>query len=149
MGAKYKIYNSYILSIFRYLVPVWGNCSVTNFDKIQVLQNRALKTLYQLDYWIHTEELYRVLKVLPIADILKIEQSKSIYKIINNLQKSNTEIRHLSQIHNYNTRHNDNICLGKARTNIALRNPIKAAADIFNNLSPIIKNQPSFGKFLR
>ena len=37
MGAEYKIYNSYILSIFRYIVPGWGNCGVTYFDKIQVL----------------------------------------------------------------------------------------------------------------
>lgn len=39
-NTKYKIYNAYFLSVMRYLIPVWGTCSESNFQKTIVLQKK-------------------------------------------------------------------------------------------------------------
>ena len=146
-NAKYKIYNAYILSILRYLIPVWGTCGITNFNKVQVLQNRALKTLFQLNYRMHTDEVYQLLNLLPVSYILKIEQSKLIYKVIHNIQKSNILITHINQVHSHDTRNNTNIYLSLARTNIALHNPYSEASTAFNALPTDISSETSLGRF--
>lgn len=51
------IYNAYILSNLQYLIKIWGSCNSTNFQKAQVLLNKAVKILYQLPYRTHTHLL--------------------------------------------------------------------------------------------
>ena len=47
--TKMNIYNAFFLSHLRYLLPVWGTCCVTRFNKIKILQNKVLKTLFNYD----------------------------------------------------------------------------------------------------
>lgn len=56
--SKYKIYNAYILSNLRYLIPVWGTCCKTNFHKVEILQTKVLKILFNLDYFIHANDIF-------------------------------------------------------------------------------------------
>ncbi|XP_050297638.1 probable RNA-directed DNA polymerase from transposon BS isoform X1 [Anthonomus grandis grandis] len=147
-AAKYKIYNAYFLSNLRYLIPVWGTCCKYNFQRVEILQSKVLKILFNLDYFMHAGDIFEILKIHSISHILKIEQAKLIFKIINKLQKSNYTIVYSSEIHAHNLR-NNNIRLSSARTNIALRNPINAATQTYNDLSYEIKQEVSYYKFIR
>lgn len=141
INAKYKIYNAYFLSIIRYLIPVWGTCNQTNFNKIKILQNKVLKILFNLDYYTHTDTIYQMLKLQPVNQILMLEQSKLIFKILNNRSKCNSRIQYVNQIHDHYVRGNDDIRLASARTNKALCSPISAASGVFNSLPLELKNE--------
>lgn len=148
INAKYKIYNAYFLSIIRYLIPVWGTCNQTNFNKIKILQNKVLKILFNLNYFTHTDTIYQMLKLQPVQKILMLEQSKLIFKILNNRSKCNSRIQYVNQIHEHFIRNSDNIRLERARTNKALRSPICAASEVYNNLPPELKNEGRPGVFV-
>lgn len=148
-NAKYKIYNAYFLSVLRYLLVVWGSCGVTVFNKIKVLQNKVLKILFNLEWRTHSDLLYSTLKITKINTILKIEQSKFIYRIINNKQKSNSTIKHVNQIHSYETRSLNDLYLENVRTTVALRSPLSESSKTFNSLPSALKNERSYNKFVR
>lgn len=148
-AAKLKVYNSYFLSVLRYLLPVWGTCNTTNFNKIKILQNKVLKTLFNLDYQTHTETVYTMLDITPISNILRLEQAKLMYKIINKKQKCNTKIMYSNEFHTHKTRNQNDIYLAPVRTNAALHNPLSEAAQAFNSLPYNLKTEKSFSEFVK
>ena len=145
--ARYNIYNTYFLPDIKYPIPIW--CNVTNFNKVKVLQNRILKTLFNLHYKTPSNSVYEMLNVQPIYKILKLEQAKLIHKIKSKKQKCNIEIVHLNQVHDYNTRNCQDIHLPNVRTNVALRNPLSEASRSFNDLPQSIKMERSYKKFVK
>lgn len=147
--AKHQIYNACFLSVMRYLLPIWGVCNATNFKKMQILQNRVIKTLFNLHFRTNTDYLYEILKIHPINTVLKIDQCKTIYKISNNMQKCNTTFTMANEIHTFNTRQCSNIYLNPVRTNVALHNPISEAFNIFNHLPQNIKESNTIRKFVQ
>jgi len=150
-NAKYQIYNSFFLSVIRYLIVVWGTCGVTVLNRVKVLQNKVLKILFNLDWFTHSDIIYSTLKLHQITVILKIEQSKFMYKVTSNKLKSNSAITYVSQIHTHGTRslNNNNIYLENVRTNVALKNAYSEATKTFNSLPQSVKEVRSYGKFIR
>lgn len=144
-----QIYNAFFLSHFRYLIPIWGTCGTTLFQEAQRLQNKVIKVLFNLDYKTPTTEVYQQTKIAKLSVILKIEQSKFIYKMINKQHKSNVETIFVNQIHNYKTRNQHKIHIPSARTNIGLHNPIHQSMNVFNQLPQELKILGSFKRFKR
>ena len=145
---RYLIYNAYILSNLRYLLTIWGTCNITNFKRIQTLQNKATKTLFRLNYRTPTDTLYKELNLNPLPYILKLEQCKQVYNILTNNLKCNTTIIFNDQIHNHNTRTRTNIHLTNARTNRALLNPLSKALETYNDI-PIQIRESQYRTFLK
>lgn len=146
-SSLHQIYSAYFLSIFSYLIPLWGTCGQTLFKKVNTLQNKVVKILFGLDYRMSTDTLYRVTKILPIQNILAIEQSKFAYKVIKNESKCNTNIVFVNQLHEYNTRAYNNVFLEPVRTNIGLNNPIAQCMKIYNTLPKKIRDSPNITIF--
>lgn len=107
-----------------------------------------LKILFNLAYYTHTEDLYKLLRVQPIDHIFELEQAKLVFKIIHKIQKSNHTIVYSSDMHTYELR-NNNIRLNNAKTNMGLKNPISEASQMFNSLSDDIKREVSYNKFIK
>ena len=137
--SKMNIYNAFFVPHLRYLLPVWGVCGKINFGKIQVTQNQVLKAIFNYDRLTHTALLYEELGVCQLSCLLKLEQSKIVYKIINKNQKSNTTIQFNSDIHTHFTRQYDDIAQTTIRTNMGLLNPMYQAAQQYNGLPTEIK----------
>lgn len=131
--TKKIVYNAYFLSLFRYLLPVWGVCGRTLIESMQVLQNKIIKILYGFDRVTSTESLYQTLGMNKINDIIILEQCKLTYKIIHKQQKSNTQILFTNEIHNY-TRTQHDIYQRQIHSNIGLYNPMSKASASFNTL---------------
>ena len=90
---RYLIYNAYILCNVRYLINIWGTCGLVNMRRVQVLQNRSIKILFQKPYLTPTSELYTTETDLhSIKYDLEIEQCKQIYKILHKTLKCNTKL---------------------------------------------------------
>ncbi len=110
---KKVLYNAYILSKIQYGIEVYGRASSTNMQKVQVQQNRALKILFNRDYFTSTTVLHKDLDILLVKDIYKQSIVKFVYKynaqilpsIFENMFPVNC------MIHTHNTRQSKNIHL--------------------------------------
>ena len=147
--TKKKVYNAFFLSHFRYLIPVWGMCNKTNFNTMQMLQNKILKILFDYDRLTATETLYGELGVIRLDRLLELEQCKLMYRIVNKTQKCNTNIIFYNDVHDYETRAHNSIYQIYTRTNIGLRNPIVNASKIYNELPGNLKLINNYNTFLR
>lgn len=146
--SKNIVYNAFFLSHFRYLLPVWGMCGSTIYNKMQVLQNKILKVIYGYDRRAHTNALYGELNVWKLDKLLEFEQCKLIYKIINKQQKCNTKIVFSNEVHEYETRAQNNIYQIYTRSDIGLRNPIVSASRTYNRLPQCNKSINNFNLFV-
>lgn len=147
--SKMDIYNAYFLSHFRYLLPVWGNCGVVNFNTVQILQNKVLKILFNYDYLTHTAVLYRELGLNRLDTLLELEQCKLMHKIIHKKQKSNNQILFNFNMHTHCTRTQGNIHLNNIRTNKGIMSPLYRASIAYDKLPVEIRNVPHYNKFLK
>ncbi|NQY44078.1 MAG: reverse transcriptase family protein, partial [Legionellales bacterium] len=64
-----NVYNSYIQPHIDYGALTWGGCAQTHIDKLQVMQNNALRLIeFVSDYRDHATPLYVKLKLLKVKD---------------------------------------------------------------------------------
>ena len=108
--ALMSVYYSLVDPHLQYAIICWRNFSKTIKHKLQVKQNRIIKTLCnKFGTKIRLKPLYEQPQVLNIDDIYKLEVAKFMAKI--NLNKipvfcsnQSTSFRTLSSIHTYSTR---------------------------------------------
>ena len=102
------------------IIEVYGRASTTNLQKVQVQQIRALKILFNRDYFTSTIKLHTDLDILLVKDIYKLSISKFVYKYKNDILPDIFENMFPinSMIHNHNTIHklNPTNKLGEAST---------------------------------
>ncbi len=72
LNARVMIYNSLILSHLNYLILAWGNRCV----RITKLKKRIVRTLSISKYKAHTEPIFKILSLLKVNDILKLQELK-------------------------------------------------------------------------
>lgn len=101
--TKMKIYATLVRPCITYGCPVWGNTSLSNHKKIQVIQNRALKCSYNTPFKTNLNKLHTFLNFPTLFEhILKL--TKKFYldnchtehpnKIIKSLGQSRYKSRH-------------------------------------------------------
>ena len=80
-----KFYFAYIHSQLNHLVSVWGYASSTSLNKIQTLQNRCLKTIFQKPLLYSTLQLYSdtAHKILPLNYLRDYQTLLFVYNIQN------------------------------------------------------------------
>ncbi len=71
MFLPYASYN-YIMLTVQYGIEIFGNTSCNNDKKNPTVQNKCLKTLFNLKWDTSTNELHHNLKVLKVCDVFKI-----------------------------------------------------------------------------
>jgi hypothetical protein len=68
-----QIYFAFIYSRISYGIEVLSNCSFKLLSKVQIIQNKLLKILLQLEPRTSTNMLHHRLKILKIKDIQKVK----------------------------------------------------------------------------
>ena len=89
------IYNSLIFPYLTYATPLWGNACDTTINPILILQKKAVKAITFNDTRTHSSPLFKLLNILTIHDIYKVETLKFVHDCLN---KQNA-----CQFHNYFT----------------------------------------------
>lgn len=105
--------------------------------------------MFGFDRLTHTEILYRELGVFKLGMILKFEQCKLIYNVINKRLKSNTSVIFAKDVHAHNTRSIENIYKVGIRTNKGLCNPMFQASSEYNKLPQNVKEANTQSKFVK
>lgn len=57
---KLLLYKTIFRPILSYACPVWKNCATTHKKKLQIIQNKCLKLIYDLPYHFATSELHEM-----------------------------------------------------------------------------------------
>ena len=101
------LYYSMIHCHFEYLCLIWGSASNCFLKPLQVLQNRALKFIYKLNYQHPSVELYRLCQILPIKGIYCQQVCSFVKSVISDAEYHTVAFD--SPDHDYDTRNADRL----------------------------------------
>ncbi|GFS43000.1 hypothetical protein TNIN_267351 [Trichonephila inaurata madagascariensis] len=65
-NSKRQIYQQYLQPILTYACQIWGCAASYNINKLQVLQNRALRIILNYPYYIARKYLHRDARIQPL-----------------------------------------------------------------------------------
>ena len=83
-NALVNIYHSLMQSKLSYCNTVWGNCSLSSKNKLQILQKRAVRVISK-NYTSPTEQVFAELKLLNVQQFIDFDSPALIFKAQNSL----------------------------------------------------------------
>ena len=144
---KKQIYHAFIQSHLNYINIIWGSTSQTHINCIKVLQNFAIKHIYKLNYLEPTVNVYKKSKLPNFDTLRKINLVIFLYKLKNNLIKSDLSLTLNSEIHSYSTRISNSFRVDYARTNFGKFAVLREAIHLYNTIPNDLKNLPQLHTF--
>lgn len=147
--CRKMIYYSYIVSVLTYTMPIWSNTSQHNLNRLQRLQNKAIKSIYNLDNHTPTETLFKKFPYMNILKLKYFECCKFLFKIQNKLIKSKINLRKRAEIHGRNLRNANTFSNNMLRTNKGKQSPVYSSTVLFNELPQTIASTTNFKKFVK
>ena len=148
--CKKQLYYAYAYSTITYGIQVYGITKDYNINKIQLLQNRILKTLFNKDWYINTNLLHRELQILKVADIVKLFVLKFVHNCKTGCAPDIFQTYYIPRynIHTKNTRYCDNFELPICNTSTYGQASIRyIGAKMYNGLPNSIKDTGNCKKF--
>ena len=114
-----SLYFSLVHSYLSYGTCVWGNANEIRLNKIRVLQKKVVRIIANVEYNVHSNPLFKELKILKFYDILKMQFACLMFDYDHgNLPICfNTLFNKISSIHSYVT---GNATVGKLSKNVAV-----------------------------
>jgi hypothetical protein len=72
MNTKNKLvlYKVALRSILIYCCPAWANCALTHKKKIQIMQNKYLKTIFNLPWYSSTRSVHELAEIDLISELV-------------------------------------------------------------------------------
>lgn len=137
-NSRRLLYNSFILPQIRYLIPCWGGLPLYQLNKLQRTQNKAVKSIFQLNYCMSTDLVYEMENIWNLQKIRTYEQIKYIYSIKNKLIKTNINTKQVKNWHEYSTRNANDFRNKYCRTTTAQRSPLYLGIKAYNSVPIII-----------
>lgn len=149
-STKISFYHAMINSHLSYLSPVWGT-SINQIDlnRLQIAQNNALRKLFSHDYYnlnMGTDEIRKKYNILNVTQIIKFNKILMIYKIDNDLMKSNYKISR-ERPHEYATRNRNLPILSSFRTCMGEKSIYRSCTKEFIEMLPLIDSDVPLFKF--
>lgn len=146
---KKQIYYAHIHSHIIYVNPIWSSVAEYKLKDLQVLQNKALKAIYNLPRLTPSKELYTGDRsdILPIKHLTEYEINLLSFKINNKLIKSKFSFQITKEVHSYTTRLANNFRSIFSRTNCTKNSILNRGVTSFNKLPDIIKNENKISVF--
>ena len=100
------LYKSLVMPYFDYCDTLWDSCSCQLKQKLQILQNRALRIINKADKRTHISDLHNMSKILTLEQRRKYHTQVFMYKALNNLCSDyiSSKFCYSSKIHLHSTR---------------------------------------------
>lgn len=140
-NALMTFYHGCIHSHFQYLNIVWGHACKTKVRKLQVLQNRCLKIIYNLPLLHPTLQLYTNAShnILPIRGLCTLQSCLYVYDVIKNQNMHHNLILPVTN-HQHNTRYANNLIRSRTFTNLGQMRISFYGPSVYNILPENLKN---------
>ena len=151
INNRMLLFDAYFNSKIQYGIELYGSANETLIKKLQVKQNRALKTLLNLDYMTPTLKLHKDLKILLVKDRYKLNITKFTYKQQNKKLPELFEnyYTNIKENHNHNTRTNEDIKIHNCKTEIGKRSTAYQGAEIWNSIPINIRKSKTLKSFTK
>ena len=130
-------------------MEAYFNTASCHTNKI-VLQRRALRTLYFLDYTINTDEYFMQSSLLKLEDVYSYLTCIYVYKALNgNSAEFNvfSSLDNLADRHGYGTRNNKNIVVPNFRKTKTQFSIEYCGVKLWNKLPEAIRSLSSLAEF--
>ena len=145
------LYSTLVLPYLNYGILAWGNATVSQIQKILLLQKKAMRIICHSDYRAHTDSLFKGNNILKINDIYSLNlgtfmyqlKKKDLPKVFHNMFTTNNEY------HNYPTRQASFYHLPRTRTLFANKIFTNSGPKFWNSLSPEIRETNTVYTFKR
>ena len=144
LELKKQIYFAYIHSNLNYLNVIWGNANKGTINSIKILQNKAVKHVLNYHWLTPTKKIYAESGILNFINLKKCNLAKFMYKLKNNLIKSEVTPKLNSEIHNYSTRHATLYHIDPIRTNFGKFATLREAIHLYNSLPEYLKQSQNY-----
>ena len=148
---KKMLYYAYTYSKIQYGIEVYSQASKKEIKKIQVKQNRALKILFNKEFRTATNKIHKDQGIMLVEDIAKTNILKFVYK----QRREDTPIvfqnyfTENNQIHNLNTRQQNNLHIKIPRSNIGKKTIKYRGAILWNQTNKAIRKHKTLKTFTR
>ena len=151
IDALISIYYALIYSHLNYCIQVWGTADRTYLKQLLVMQNKFLRLITNSHNRTTAMPLFFRFKLLNVFDIFKLNMSKFVWSVINNMKEFskglfNNYFRRNTQIHQHNTRFKQDLHANKFRTNIGKKSTKHQGQIIWNSLPGGIRNALSIAQ---
>jgi hypothetical protein len=143
-NALLKLYHSMIHPYLTYCNIVWCFNYKCITNRLQILQNKAIKLIRNFTGYIATNDLYKTLNILNLSNIHKYQTAIFMYKYVNNLlpihfYKPEYFII-INRLHTYKIRIQNKFVIPYARTNMRLFSIKCFGPRIWNSLPVCLTN---------
>ena len=143
-NALRSIYLALIYPSLNYCSIAWSSTSRTLFDKLNVLQKRAIRHITCSKPRDHTSSLFKSLNLLKLTDIFNTNIATFTYRSLHDLlpiQFSNY-FSHNFSVHDHNTRQSASLHLDTIRSSVQHNSLRNRAIRLWNSLpSSVIAKQ--------
>ena len=131
-----NLYNTFIFPYLIYCLEIWGNAFDTHLQPLMKLQRKIIRIITFSPYMLDAGPLFKELKILPLKKLviqrigLQMHKysSKTLPLAIMDLFTTN------DSIHNYNTRHKDNLRHPIGKREYMYRNFTFTAVYVWNHI---------------
>ena len=140
------LYDTLILPYLSYCSIVWGYTSKSNLDKIHILQKRAVRIITCSDYLASSKPLFQTLKILPIYDMISLQNVLFMFKCHNDLLPPMFQnyFKQNCNFHSYGTRNSTNYHIPLFRTSISQHSIFYNGPVQWNDLPESLKSSKSY-----
>jgi hypothetical protein len=135
-----------------YAIEIWSNVPPALLAPLIKKQKTAIRIISNMPYNSHTEPLFKSLSILPLPDLIQFFNLKLFHSFkfntapfaFKNIWKTTLEQRHLDGNNEniFNLRNNDDYFIPPSRTQFLSRFPLYNLPSLWNNLPPLLREQP-------
>ena len=144
-----KLYYAFVYSNISYGIEVYGSCSDTSLDRLQVIQNRLLKLLLRLDPCTSTNFLYSELNILKVRDLYNTSLLLFVHANLQGNCPAAVKNYFVRRNSTYNSRQTGHLEYRRERLDLGTSGVQYHAAELWNLLNDVIKNIPFRKHFKR
>lgn len=145
-----NMYFSFFHSNLSYMLEVYGSCNKSVLERLEKLQRRILKIIFNLPRMFPTRELYervRQYNIFPVKLNYFVTAATFAKKIVNGITHCNLSI--LPDLPSRRTRHTNSYRLPRVRTELGRRRFLYVAKMIGNSLDDAFSPSMSLASFKR
>ena len=129
-----NIYYAFFNSTLIYCSHIWGTQYKTYYTHLQVLQNRAMRIIYNLEHRTNTDHIYKQFKIMKFKNIVEFNILKTMYMVYNNLSHPRILNLFKNKLNTNNVRNSQILILKKIKNTKQHQNIIFKGPLLWNHL---------------
>lgn len=150
ISIKKLLYYAHTYSHLTYGCVLWGPMlGNEQIKKIEKIVNKIIMSINNIKKTNNYLTLYKNLKLLHFNDIIELEVTKLLYKIVNNLMPDNIKSAFDQTPRHYNTRNRTTPRIAQHNTNIYNNSFLAKGIILYTQLPENIKNSKHLKQFVK